>query len=119
MLIQIIFFILIVSVIYTYFGYPLLLAFLSSGRKGSGDRTENDEANLPGIALLIAAYNEENIIEEKILNSLALSYPEGRLTIAVVSDGSTDRTDEITMKYKEKGVKLIRVEGRQGKTILP
>ncbi|MFO7914164.1 MAG: glycosyltransferase family 2 protein [Candidatus Krumholzibacteriales bacterium] len=117
MLIQIIFFILILSVLYTYFGYPLLLALLSSGRKGSKDRLENEEVTLPDITLLIAAYNEEDIIEEKILNSLELSYPEGLLTIAVVSDGSTDRTDEITMKYKEKGVKLIRVEGRQGKTI--
>ena len=117
MLIQIIFFILILAVLYTYFGYPVLLALMSSGRKGSGDRTDSDEANLPRIALLIAAYNEEDIIEEKIRNSLALSYPEGLFTIAVVSDGSSDRTDEIALKYQEQGIKLIRVEGRHGKTI--
>ena len=114
---QIIFILLILSVIYAYFGYPLLLALLAlTGRRKeyTGDETES---SLPGLALLIAAYNEEDIIEEKILNSLALEYPRDKLTIAVVSDGSSDRTDEIAERYRAKGIELIRVEGRRGKTI--
>ncbi|MBN1163394.1 MAG: glycosyltransferase family 2 protein [Candidatus Krumholzibacteriota bacterium] len=117
MFIECLFIILILCVLYTYFGYPLILALLSTftGQKEhTGDETDKP---LPDIALLIAAYNEEEIIEEKIINSLSLTYPGEKLTIAVVSDGSSDRTDEITKKYREKGVELIRVEGRRGKTV--
>ncbi|MBD3179257.1 MAG: glycosyltransferase [Candidatus Latescibacteria bacterium] len=117
MFIQIIFFILILLVLYAYFGYPLILAlFSAAGRRKRYTGDETGET-LPELTLLIAAYNEEDIIEEKILNSLELDYPADRLNLAVVSDGSTDGTDEITMKYADRGVQLIRVKGRRGKTV--
>jgi cellulose synthase/poly-beta-1,6-N-acetylglucosamine synthase-like glycosyltransferase len=68
------------------------------------------------VSLLISAYNEEGIIEEKILNSLELNYPKELLEIVVVSDGSSDRTNEIVERYHEKGVILKHYDGRIGKT---
>ncbi|WP_254799209.1 glycosyltransferase [Natrinema hispanicum] len=65
--------------------------------------------------MVIAAYNEESIIAEKIENTLALTYP-GELNIIVFSDASSDRTDEIVRQYSNAGVELIRIEGRVGKT---
>jgi cellulose synthase/poly-beta-1,6-N-acetylglucosamine synthase-like glycosyltransferase len=68
------------------------------------------------VTLLISAYNEEESIEAKISNSLDLRYPSELLEIVVVSDGSTDRTDEIVSRYAEQGVVLRRFEGRIGKS---
>ncbi len=65
---------------------------------------------------MIAAYNEEETIADKIKNSLELDYPKDKLEIVVVSDGSTDRTDEIVKGFADQGVRLFRVEGRVGKT---
>jgi len=71
----------------------------------------------PNVSLIIAAYSEEKIIEEKIKNSLNINYPKSKLEIIVFSDASSDRTDEIVKKYEKEGIRLIRIEGRKGKTI--
>ena len=104
-----------ISFLYAYFGYPMLLAIFSlfSRRK---HETPGDTDHYPEVTLLIAAYNEEDVIEEKVKNSLALDYPKDKLHIVVVSDGSTDRTDEIVKKYEDRGVELFRTE-RLGKTV--
>ncbi|MEI8346369.1 MAG: glycosyltransferase family 2 protein [Pseudomonadota bacterium] len=70
----------------------------------------------PSVGFMIAAYNEEKAMVNKIENTLALDYPKDMIEIIVVSDGSTDRTDEIVRSYGHAGVKLFRVEGRLGKT---
>jgi len=70
----------------------------------------------PDVTLIISAYNEEDVIDEKIRNSLAIDYPHENLEIMVVSDASTDRTEEIARRYKDQGVLTIRIEGRVGKT---
>ena len=105
----------LISFLYAYFGYPVLLAILSlfSQRKHESPDVPN---HYPEVTLLIAAYNEEDVIEEKVKNSLALGYPQDKLHIVVVSDGSTDRTDEIVKKYEDRGVELFRTE-RLGKTV--
>ncbi len=116
MVIKIIFLLLILAVFYTYLGYPLLLFIISLFSRKSPPPQYSSENELPRVALLIAAYNEEDIIESKIKNSLSLLYPSGKLRTVVVSDGSTDRTEEITRRYRDNGVELIRVRGRKGKT---
>lgn len=68
------------------------------------------------VTLLISAYNEEAAIEKKLLNSLALQYPQDLLEIVVVSDDSTDKTCDIVSRYAAMGVKLRHYEGRIGKT---
>jgi len=69
--------------------------------------------DLPNCTLLIAAYNEENFISEKIRNTLALEYPEGKLEILFITDGSSDRTPEILKEYPE--IKLLHQKERKGK----
>jgi len=69
----------------------------------------------PSVSLLIAAHNEEAVLAAKLENSLALDYPRERLEIIVVSDASTDRTDEIASAYAGRGVRLLRVAENHGK----
>ena len=84
---------------YTYFMYPLLLATLKAllPSKKMWDITKAYE--WPKVSLLIAAYNEEKVIEAKIKNSLALDYPETSLDVWVASDGSSDKTASIVEHY--------------------
>jgi cellulose synthase/poly-beta-1,6-N-acetylglucosamine synthase-like glycosyltransferase len=103
---------LIILVFYVYFGYFGLVLILGAIIK----RKVYQRDIQPHVALMIAAYNEEQGIAKKIENSLALDYPKDKLRIVVVSDGSTDRTDEIVKGHTERGVELVRVEGRVGKT---
>jgi cellulose synthase/poly-beta-1,6-N-acetylglucosamine synthase-like glycosyltransferase len=70
----------------------------------------------PNVTILIAAYNEEESIDNTLRNKLDLDYPKEKLEIIVISDGSTDRTDKIVKKYVGQGVKLLRQEPRAGKT---
>ncbi|MCU0639160.1 MAG: glycosyltransferase family 2 protein [Candidatus Krumholzibacteria bacterium] len=110
--------ILVFVVIYAYIGYPLLLYLASRLSAGKSRRAPGyEEEDLPFVSLLIAARNEEKIIARKIENALELNYPHSRLEIVVVSDGSTDGTDEIVRGYASRGVSLLRVEGNGGKTI--
>lgn len=100
-------------VTYIYFGYPLLLAVLSSPRKHPGQAQVH---NLPTVTLIISAYNERSVIVDKIQNSLALDYPPELLSVLVVSDCSDDGTDEIVRGFRPEGVRLLRSHERQGKT---
>jgi cellulose synthase/poly-beta-1,6-N-acetylglucosamine synthase-like glycosyltransferase len=97
---------------YVYVGYPFLLAVLSlffERRKLSPDHT-------PYLSVLIAAYNEELGIRTKIEQTLALDYPSDKIEIIVLSDGSTDQTDEIVESFADPRVQLLSVKGRKGKT---
>lgn len=76
---------------YVYFGYPLLLLLLGK----LSPRPVRATGATPSVTILIAAYDEERVIGQKVENSLALDYPAERLEVLVVSDGSTDRTEEI------------------------
>jgi cellulose synthase/poly-beta-1,6-N-acetylglucosamine synthase-like glycosyltransferase len=73
------------------------------------------EAYFPDVSLIITAFNEENNIRQKIENCFSLAYPEDRLEIIVVSDGSTDGTEGIVSSYKDRGVILLALPERQGK----
>lgn len=98
--------------VHTYILYPVTLRCLSALRQ-SPEIASSD--TYPRVAIVVAAYNEESIIAEKIENTLALEYP-GRLDIVVFSDASSDRTDDIVRQYVDRGVELKRIEGRVGKT---
>lgn len=105
--------ILLIIMFYSYLGYPLTLIIISFF---SNVHVLKNEQFFPEVSLLIAAYNEEETIADKIKNSLELNYPKNKIEIVVVSDGSTDRTDEIVKTFEKEGVRLFRVEGRVGKT---
>lgn len=111
--IQIIFWIVSTIIIYIYLGYPLLLALLVRPRN---NRSVWNEQFLPRITILISAYNERDVIEEKIQNTLALDYPSALFTILIVSDCSDDGTDDVALRYASQGVQVIRSPERLGKT---
>ena len=101
-------------VLYAYAGYPVVLAVLGVFR--AGGPAFSVAGGLPKVSLLISAYNEAAVIEEKLLNSLDLDYPEELLEIVVVSDSSCDGTDDIVRGYEGRGIVLMRHEGHVGKT---
>src|SRR6185503_6773707 len=86
---------------YSYFGYPALLWLLSLGRRA---RTPVAPSDWPQITITVPAYNEELSIARTIDGLLATDYPAERRRILVVSDASTDRTDEIVRGYAGRGV---------------
>ena len=109
---QISFLILLFLCIYPYFLYPLLITLLS--RLFAADWQRGDSKQR--ISVIISVFNEEGVIREKIENSLRLHYPEELLEIIVVSDGSTDRTNEIASSFSDPRVRLEAFSGRNGKT---
>ncbi|RMD49372.1 MAG: glycosyltransferase family 2 protein [Ignavibacteria bacterium] len=104
--------------VYHYLGYPLLLFVLGKFKKGKINYEYSSDC-LPKVTLVISAYNEANVIENKLQNSLNLDYPAQKLEILVVSDSSTDGTDEIVQKWMEKDprIRLLRLPRRSGKSI--
>lgn len=99
------------TILYTYLGYPLLLTLLARTR--STCRMES--SNLPLVTVLIAAYNEQDMIGQKLENTLALDYPIDKLQILVAADGSSDWTKEIILSYRDRGVELSYSPSRRGK----
>jgi cellulose synthase/poly-beta-1,6-N-acetylglucosamine synthase-like glycosyltransferase len=97
---------------YVYAGYPLLLALIGMFVR----RRRPEPGYYPQISVLIAAYNEEAAIERKIRQTLALEYPAEKLEVLVLSDCSTDRTDEIVKAFPDPRVRLVRMPERRGKT---
>lgn len=100
------------GIAYTYMGYPLTLWLLSRFVPARQAKCSTEL----GITLIIAAHNEEAGIREKLEQTLALDYPKEKLQILVASDGSTDGTDDIVAEYASRGVELLHVTDRKGKT---
>lgn len=109
-----IFFFFIIIICYVYFGYPFIISLIAAINKKTVQQNESYE---PIVSLIIAAYNEEDVIEEKIKNSLTLDYPNNKLEIIIFSDASTDRTNEIVELHRDRGIKLIQLSDRKGKTV--
>ncbi len=101
------------ALLYVYAGYPLILEVIVWIR---GPRRILRGPQLPPLTLIISAYNERAVIAGKIQNALALDYPRELLEIVVVSDASSDGTDEIVAAYADRGVRLARQSERRGKT---
>ncbi|MDX2504311.1 MAG: glycosyltransferase family 2 protein, partial [Gammaproteobacteria bacterium] len=100
--------------VYVYLGYPVLLMVLDKVIK---DKTIDIADITPIVSLIVSCYNEVDIIEQKIRNCLAIDYPQHQLEILFISDGSDDGTDELIKRYTNDRIKLIRQEGRLGKTM--
>ena len=90
---------------YALFGYPLLLDWLA---KRSHNPVHKDDKPR-SVSFVIAVYNGEKFLERKLRAIFALNYPRERMEILVVSDGSTDRTDEIARSFADQGVRFLRV----------
>lgn len=85
---------------YSYLGYGILLRGLLALKKRKENRGFAEE-DLPEVTLLIAAYNEEDFIQQKIENSLDLDYPKGKLHWVFVTDGSNDNSPEVVGRYPQ------------------
>ena len=100
---------------YAYAGYPLLLWIAGRVRRRS-DAAPPAGWEWPRVSITVPAYNEEREIAATLNGLLALDYPPERRQIVVVSDASTDRTDDIVRGYAGRGVELVRMPRRSGKT---
>lgn len=109
---EILFWLTFIIIFYHYCGFPLVTAIMAITQKKKIDKKEIT----PSVSLIIAAYNEEKVIVEKIKNSFQLDYPKDKLQIIVVSDGSTDTTPKIVANYKFQGVESLFLPERRGKT---
>ena len=92
--------------VYIYFGYPALLWIMSRLRP----RPVAAADVYPRATFIICAHNEEGVIAEKIENTLGLDYPADKLEVLVVSNGSTDTTEEIVRGYTDARVRLLALE---------
>ena len=99
--------------LYTYFGYPLLLAccHVVYRRRSSSP----DDSFIPKVSIVLAAYNEADHIRQKLDNCLSLDYPRDKVQVLVGSDGSDDGTNEIVADYGDRGVELFAFRPRRGK----
>ncbi|MEJ2504581.1 MAG: glycosyltransferase, partial [Gemmatimonadota bacterium] len=101
-------------VAYTYGIYPAALALV--GRARCHRRPPSEPGEWPPITITVPVYNEEAQVRGLIESLLAIDYPADRRHILIVSDGSTDGTEAIVREYADRGVELLRTEGRAGKT---
>lgn len=99
---------------YSYIAYPAGLWLLSRRRLPPSHAPLPPE--WPEITITVPCYNEEHAIADTISSLLALDYPAERRHILVISDASTDRTDEIVRTFSGQGVELLRLQRRGGKT---
>lgn len=109
---EIVFFLSVAAILYVYAGYPLAVAVLARIL----NKRVRKKPFEPSVTVLIAAYNEKNDIEYTVRNKLDQDYPKDRLEIMVISDGSTDGTDEIVSNINDLRVRLLRQNPRAGKT---
>jgi poly-beta-1,6-N-acetyl-D-glucosamine synthase len=109
------FWILIALVFYSYIGYGFLLYGIIMLKRKFWPKIKNlkKDAQLPEVTFLVAAYNEEDFIEEKIKNTLSLDYPSNKLKLLFITDGSNDATPEIISKYEN--IILMHDPERNGK----
>jgi cellulose synthase/poly-beta-1,6-N-acetylglucosamine synthase-like glycosyltransferase len=101
--------------LYTYAVYPALLWSAARVRSRALPRPGRD-AVWPTVSISIPAYNERGQIRDLLDSILALDYPRDRLQVLVVSDASSDGTDEIVAEYAHRGVELLHLAERGGKT---
>jgi cellulose synthase/poly-beta-1,6-N-acetylglucosamine synthase-like glycosyltransferase len=99
---------------YAYVAYPALLWLLAAATRRRPLRP--DPAEWPMVSISVPVYNEERQIRGLIESLLAIDYPRDRLQILIISDCSSDATDEIVREYRERGIELLRVPERKGKT---
>ena len=112
---EIVFWISVFVVFYTYIGYGIVLWVLVKVKETFRPRKEPrmpDE--LPEVTLFVAAYNEERVVDEKMANTRSLDYPAARLKVVWVTDGSDDSTNRRLEAYPE--VEVFFQPERQGKT---
>jgi cellulose synthase/poly-beta-1,6-N-acetylglucosamine synthase-like glycosyltransferase len=113
--IEIIFWVALFIIFYSYLGYGILLYVIIKLRRlfGFGKKNIENEDYEPEVTLFVAAYNEKDYVDEKIKNSFKLNYPKEKVKHVWVTDGSNDGTPDILRKYNE--VEVYHEDARGGK----
>jgi len=101
-------------IVYPYLIYPVLLKIIGAFMPRLHEPAE--PAQWPMVSVTIPVYNEERQIRQKLERVLAWNYPKDRMQVLVVSDASTDRTDDIVKEFAPRGIELLRLPKRGGKT---
>ena len=111
-------------VAYTYFLYPLLLFLFYAAAQlrrdwlylmGRRNRRVSSPADLPGVSLVIPAYNEQGGLPEKLENLRQLDYPAEKFEVLFVSDGSTDGTNALLRQARDPWLQVVFLPERKGK----
>ncbi|TCS40300.1 glycosyltransferase family 2 protein [Reinekea marinisedimentorum] len=115
-MITVLFWLLAICSVYSYFIYPLILKLLPNKKAllVVGE-SEPEKVKSYRYTLIVAAFNEEKRIEQKLQNMLELTFDSDRLEFIVASDCSDDGTDDIVKSYQEKGIGFVRATERLGK----
>lgn len=100
--------------LYGYVVYPLLLRLIARGQPCA--IPPEAPAEWPSVSITLPVYNEVDSIRARIENLLEVDYPRDRLQILVISDASTDGTDDVVREFAGRGVELLRLPARAGKT---
>ncbi|WP_427978850.1 glycosyltransferase family 2 protein [Agarivorans sp.] len=121
---ELIFWLSLTLIAYSYAVYPLLLLIVSGIQQALRDtrylwrrrERRSEEAKVwPNVSIIIAAYNEEQCLQQRIDNLLQLSYPKEKLTIHIGSDGSSDATARILMAVQASHFRAHVFEQNRGK----
>jgi cellulose synthase/poly-beta-1,6-N-acetylglucosamine synthase-like glycosyltransferase len=99
-------------VFYNYAGYAIIIFIINKLKNKKKDSPPADY--YPSISFIVAAYNEEDCIEKKIINSFEQVYPSDKIEFVFITDGSTDATPDIIRKYTS--IQLLHSKERNGKT---
>jgi len=121
-----IFWICLVLVLYVYVLYPIILFACYSisqivrdwrylGSRQDRRVRPTKEQELPAVTLIVPAYNEERCLSKKFANIKAISYPRAKMEVIFVSDGSTDRTNEILSSFSDSNTQSLLLPERKGK----
>lgn len=114
MILQILFWIFLCVIIYTYVGYALVLFLLLKIKKAFIKQPETTTENYePEVCLFVTAYNEKDFVHQKVKNSYSLDYPKNKIQYLWITDGSTDGTPELLRQYE--GLEVSHLVERRGK----
>ena len=104
-------------VFYNYAGYAIIVHLINKSIRNSKKRTNNGiiaTDTTPSVSFIVAVFNEESCLKEKIINSLEQDYPPGKVEFIFITDGSTDRSVDIISHYPD--VRLLHSPERKGKS---
>jgi cellulose synthase/poly-beta-1,6-N-acetylglucosamine synthase-like glycosyltransferase len=101
--------------LYAYIGYPLILLVVTAARRRTPGNAENGD--WPTVTITVPVYNAAASIRATLERLLEVDYPREKLQILVISDASNDGTDEIVRALAPRGIELLRLSERRGKTV--
>ena len=102
-------------ILYTYLGFPLLLALLARRRPAASAAKKLSDAELPRVTMIVAAYNEAAALPAKLANTWAIDYPADKFTLLIGSDGSVDATPQMLRDCSDPRLQAHCFSTRRGK----